>query len=305
MFIRFTFILLPFFATLLYGSEIVELSTNKNAAQITHKESSLWEMNEYACVYVGKQKAACGQISATTMEGSVLRFFPDEPSEVLEPGLQVVPVEPSDAGKQKVQEWNPALEFELLPIYKNLVLWGPLKKETEESKKVASLSEVKEPKTRAINSVKTLALSKKKDRRFNITAGINWLNPSLSFEFRIQKNWTLGISPGTYSLSSSGFTSSLLGARLTVNYFPYQLWEGLWLQSGVGLYTASSSYSQTQGNQTAQSFFGSCGWRMRWNSFNMGLALGAQYFNLKGTTGFPIGFNSLNPTILFNLGWLL
>ena len=139
----------------------------------------------------------------------------------------------------------------------------------------------------------------------SLSVGANWINPTASFEFGITDNLSIGLVPGYYKISSSGFASTNVGAQATVNYYSDKLFEGLWIQAGPGYYQSTFTYLTTQASVTGKSFLLTGGWRWCMGRFSIAMAAGVQYFDISEAGSNGVKFWYWNPSAILHLGIIL
>jgi hypothetical protein len=147
---------------------------------------------------------------------------------------------------------------------------------------------------------------------FELTAGTgfgtNYLYPLLNFQVAVWKYLSVGIQPFyvTSSGTSSGTTvnASIVAGMLTGNLYPLkQVYEGLWIQAGLGLVSYSLSGSPA-GGETASGLvgIGTAGWRFKFGAFNLGAAAGVLYLSTPTLSLYSLSV-STSPLAMLDVGF--
>lgn len=138
-----------------------------------------------------------------------------------------------------------------------------------------------------------------------LAIGANGLSAVGSVRASVSPHLAVGISPSIHPISNLGLTNTLIGAWGTVNWFPGEMWHGLWLQGGVGYFGGTSTYRGLSSKQSGISFLGTIGWHPNFGSWSLGIAVGANYFQLSSNATLGFTYKTLSPTAWVDIGFML
>jgi len=115
----------------------------------------------------------------------------------------------------------------------------------------------------------------------------SFLFPSVDFEVAVWRYLTLGLFVNFHTSSDTGYSYLAYDGIATVNVYPFGKFDKLWVRVGGGLFGTSIN---TTTRTTSNSFTGvfSLGWRFLIQDpislFNVGFAVGGQYYSINGAT---------------------
>lgn len=139
-----------------------------------------------------------------------------------------------------------------------------------------------------------------------MSAGTNYLFNQLSFERRLSRDISLGITAMGLSGSSSVSKLSASGAMLTAAYYltSAQSLTGFWTKFGLGYYSISLEDPDANKTTRAWSSILTGGYRARLGKGFTALAgAGLQYIKTFSDIDDRISFNGLRPVITVELGY--
>lgn len=140
---------------------------------------------------------------------------------------------------------------------------------------------------------------------FLLSIGANGLSAVGSIQAGVSERFAVGLTTSFIPLSKIGLTNNLIGAFLTLNYFPAELWKRIWIQAGLGYFSGTTHYRLVSGRQSGLSGLATFGWRESWGNWSLGIAGGVHYTSLTATSEMKITFRSLSPTLWIDLGFAL
>lgn len=162
--------------------------------------------------------------------------------------------------------------------------------------------EVNIPKTAQVTLTKELAVPISR----NLSLGVNYLFPQVSFQQLFAEKWTYGILCEALIAKSGPKILKGIASLLTLNYYGGGTFRGLWLSAGVGVHLVNvqpNDDESLRSSVTSLVFQGNVGWRVRFNrSVNFGLAVGGMYFIDPSLHPYTM-LSGLNPSVIAELGY--
>lgn len=135
----------------------------------------------------------------------------------------------------------------------------------------------------------------------NITAGVNYIFPTVSYQQSLFDNIVLGLTPTLVNTPSGNGTVTGFGMYVSMNHYGIEAFHGDWIQLGAGFMKLSSGTA----DWTTPAIMATAGWRWYWEGgLNFGLGLGMQYMlTSKPPEASNVDFSGLLPALILDLGY--
>jgi hypothetical protein len=139
----------------------------------------------------------------------------------------------------------------------------------------------------------------------NVSAGIHYFYPSLSFQQAINEHFTSGFSLWYFQYPTSVANFAGSGMQFTFSYYSQLPYEGYWAQLGVGALAVTMNPSEdTKQKHYPYSVSLALGRRWGWESgINFAAALGLEKLFTTREEVRQIGANGLIPMVLLEVGF--
>ncbi len=141
----------------------------------------------------------------------------------------------------------------------------------------------------------------------NLSLGINYIFPQLHFEYKMSEHFSLGINSLLVNYQTSiGNNLKGYGGLLTLNFYSSELFDGIWMQTALGIFQMNASNSISTEQLTLPGGSVLLGWHWKWDSgLNFGLGAGGQYILNAKPSNFDLGFSGFWPAAVLEIGFCL
>ena len=138
-----------------------------------------------------------------------------------------------------------------------------------------------------------------------LSAGLNYFFPMLHFQYVASLNLVFGVMPFYFRAATTDATIGALGGYFTVQVFPTEPFQGLWLQAGGGALAFSLSSATLEEKSTSPAGFATIGWRGRFEEhMTMGIGAGGQYIRDPSFQSVALRSVNLQPLIILDIGFV-
>jgi hypothetical protein len=139
----------------------------------------------------------------------------------------------------------------------------------------------------------------------NLTLGLDYVFPSLSYQLALNGGFALGVTslwvnyPLDANVSLKGFAG-----MLTLNYYEEGRFRGLWFQGGLGLYSLSMAADGLSAKVMSPAVLATIGWRWYWpGGTNVGFGAGFNYLMKHQVPELNRSFSGALPALIVDFGF--
>ena len=288
--------------------KILNLDLSRNEVIVTNDDTRKLEDGDRICFYRRNIEIACGLVVSTspfdstvklTSPGESLRAAKTEKDSASESYVELV-FEKVELERSDRAEFKGSIEKTPTDLTNKTLLEGLV----QLRRSVASSRDNLYGKEDLLKEVETkvLAYDDSYNHRLlsNVSAGFNYIFPTVSYQQAVWDNLVLAINPILINTPGGSGTVSGYGMYLTMNHYGLEAFHGDWLQFGVGFMKLNSAGV----DWTTPAVIGTAGWRWFWDDgLNFGLGLGAQYLLTSTPATANIDFPGILPCLILDLGF--
>jgi len=261
------------FALAAMAAEVIFVDVNAGAIGVSQNEAAPFHEGDVLCALKNNKPTLCGKVGMLLGSGVVLRF-----------GNSI---------------YLPSMSVDRLPKVGDKVI---AKRSVLESKNEV-LATDPNPEEKV----------DKKDQKtyHNFTFGVLWpkpIQPSAQYQFGFAKNFAIGLAFHVLRQEIGAGTMGAFGTTLNFHFYSKNRFEGIWLQTGVGIYGVNAKVNQ-HGEKSRYRFsspavMGTLGYRFKFDSgINIGVAAGGQYLSRWEELIPAQKFSGFLPSLVIDVGF--